>query len=59
MLKMDPATAVIPVVLCTGAVTEVKALESHLAEMGIAVVLKPFDLDHLLGTLRRSLDGAG
>ncbi len=47
MLRMDPATAAIPVVLCTGAVHEVEALGGHLAEMGVSVVLKPFNIDQL------------
>ncbi len=47
MLRMDPATAAIPVVLCTGAVREVEALGGHLAEMGVSVVLKPFNIDQL------------
>lgn len=58
MLRMDRDTATIPLVLCTGAAREVEALDGHLSEMGIAVVLKPFDIDHLLrvvhGVLRRS-----
>ncbi|HEV2107761.1 MAG TPA: response regulator [Thermomicrobiales bacterium] len=55
MLRMDAATKTIPIVLCTGAVAQVKELEPHLAEMGIRVVLKPFDLDHLLGAIRDAL----
>jgi DNA-binding response OmpR family regulator len=61
MLRMDRVTAKIPIVLCTGAVREVEALGTHLAEMGIEVVLKPFDIDHLLrvvnGVLGRSATG--
>ena len=38
MLRMDPATAAIPIVLCTGAVREVAALQPHLMDMGISVV---------------------
>lgn len=34
MLRMDPRTVRIPIVLCTGAVREVEALRGHLAEMG-------------------------
>ncbi len=55
MLRMDPTTKTIPIVLCTGAVAQVKDLESHLTEMGIRVVLKPFDLDQLLGAIREAL----
>ena len=47
MLRMDPGTAPVPIVLCTGAVREVEALQGHLADMGVSVVLKPFNIDRL------------
>lgn len=47
-LKMDQATANIPVIVCTGALRQVRELEGHLKEKGVAVVLKPFDIDDLL-----------
>lgn len=55
MLKMDRATAKIPLVLCTGAAREVAALSEHLIEMGIKVVLKPFDIDHMLKVLNGAI----
>ena len=55
MLQMDRRTAAIPIVLCTGAVREVEALEGHLTEMGIRVVLKPFNIDRLLAVLAEAL----
>ena len=55
MLRMDPATAAIPIVLCTGAVHEVKALEEHLITMGVTVVLKPFNIDQLVDAIRERL----
>jgi len=55
MLRMDPATATIPIVLCTGAVHEVKALEDHLVTMGVTVVLKPFNIDQLVDSIRERL----
>jgi CheY-like chemotaxis protein len=58
MLRMDRQTKDVPIVLCTGAVREVEAMEGHLAEMGIKVVLKPFDIDHLVATVNRALGGA-
>jgi CheY-like chemotaxis protein len=48
MLKMDRDTREMPIVICTAAVRQVQELQSHLDEMGVAVVLKPFDIDHLL-----------
>jgi CheY-like chemotaxis protein len=55
MLRMDPATKAIPIVLCTGAVHEVKALEDHLVTMGVTVVLKPFNIDQLVDAIRERL----
>jgi len=55
MLRMDPGTAQIPIILCTGAVHEVEALGSHLLEMGITVVLKPFKIDQLLSAIQERL----
>jgi len=55
MLRMDPSTVAIPIVLCTGAVHEVKALEEHLIAMGVTVVLKPFNIDQLVDAIRERL----
>ena len=55
MLRMDPATTAVPIVLCTGAVHEVKALEEHLVTMGVTVVLKPFNIDQLIDAIRERL----
>jgi CheY-like chemotaxis protein len=55
MLRMDPATTAIPIILCTGAVHEVKALEQHLIAMGVTVVLKPFNIDQLVDAIRERL----
>ncbi len=46
--KMDRETRDIPVIVCTGAVKQVTELSHHLDEMGVQVVIKPFDIDHLL-----------
>jgi len=60
MLRMDPRTAKIPIVLCTGARRQVEDLSAHLHELGVRVVLKPFNIDTLLAAVRESLaDEAG
>jgi CheY-like chemotaxis protein len=59
MLKMKPSTQAIPVVLCTGAVAQVESLKSHLHEMGVQVVLKPFNIDDLLQAVTTALGDAG
>ena len=48
LLKMDTDTRDIPVIVCTAAAKLVEELQTHLDNMGVAVVLKPFDIDHLL-----------
>lgn len=59
MLRMNRATAKVPIILCTGAVTHVRETEGHLATMGIEVVFKPFDIEHLLEAIDRLLTGTG
>jgi CheY-like chemotaxis protein len=51
MLRMDRETRDIPVVVCTAAVKLVEDLQTHLDAMGVGVVLKPFDIDHLLAEI--------
>jgi two-component system response regulator AtoC/two-component system response regulator FlrC len=46
--KMDRDTRGIPVIVCTGAVRQITELSEHLDAMNVHVVLKPFDIDHLL-----------
>jgi CheY-like chemotaxis protein len=46
-LRMHPATAAIPIVLCMEAGYEVEPLPPHLGAMGISLVLKPFTIDQL------------
>jgi CheY-like chemotaxis protein len=48
VLKMDRETRDIPVIVCTAASKLVEELQTHLDDMGVAVVLKPFDIDRLL-----------
>ena len=55
VLRMDRRTATIPIVLCAGEIREVDALAGHFAEMGIQVVLKPFNIDRLLDVIAAML----
>lgn len=52
--KMDRKTRDIPVIVCTGAIRQVTELSQHLDEMGVHVVLKPFDIDHLLEVIDKT-----
>ncbi len=48
LLNMDREARHIPVIVCTAAAKLVEELQTHLDTMGVVVVLKPFDIDHLL-----------
>lgn len=55
LLKMDRQTREIPVIICTGAARLVDELQVHLDEMGVAVILKPFDIDNVLAAIQKCL----
>lgn len=50
-IRRDPELAGLPVVVCTGAVQRVRDQRDELRQLGAQVVLKPFDIDHLLGAI--------
>ena len=54
-LTTDPSTEQIPIILCTGAVREIEALQPELDLRGVAVVHKPFDIEHLVRVVREAL----
>lgn len=56
-LKLDPATAALPVLVCTAAVHELHGLREQLAEIGVDVLVKPFSIDTFLDKIRALLDG--
>jgi CheY-like chemotaxis protein len=58
MLKMDRGTRAIPVVVCTAAAKLVEELHMHLDTMGVAVVLKPFDIDRVLTAIEKALNSS-
>lgn len=51
--QMDRSTRDIPVIVCTGAVKQVTELSAHLDGMDVNVVIKPFDIDHLLDIISK------
>jgi CheY-like chemotaxis protein len=55
LLRMDRETRAIPVIICTAASRLVDDLQTHLDTMKVGVVLKPFDIDHLLAMIRKCL----
>ncbi len=55
-LKMDRETASIPVIVCSGAIRELREMEGYLVSKGIGVLYKPFDVDELLDLVRQKLE---
>jgi CheY-like chemotaxis protein len=55
LLRLDPETQSIPILLCTAAVRDVQAQQEVLQERGVPVLFKPFDLDDLLGAIQEIL----
>ena len=45
----------IPVILCTAALGDVREQESGLQDKGIPILYKPFDIDELLTIVKRYL----
>jgi twitching motility two-component system response regulator PilH len=53
LLREHDSTRNVPVLLCTGAVQEVDQAERWLAERGVEVLFKPFDVDDLLSRIQK------
>jgi DNA-binding response OmpR family regulator len=58
-MKMHRATQDIPVVVCSGALQLIRELEGQLAAKNVGVVIKPFDIDDLLATIRQTREQSG
>jgi DNA-binding NtrC family response regulator len=54
-LKMVRETACIPVIVCSGAVKELKELEGFLTSKNVGILYKPFDVDELLTLVEKHL----
>ena len=57
-VSLDPETADIPVVVCTGAMHMLRRVEDRLAPRGIRVLTKPFDVDELASAVGSGLRGS-
>jgi DNA-binding response OmpR family regulator len=56
MLKMQRSTKSIPVIVCTAALNTVREQEGYLVSQGIHVIYKPFDIDHLITSVKQLLE---
>lgn len=52
-LQNDPRTKRAPVIVCSGAVTDIRAAEARICERGGAILVKPFDITELIGLVQR------
>ncbi len=59
MLKMQPSTAAIPIIICTAAEKAVREMEGYLVSKNVLVVYKPFELEDLLTGVTQALQTAG
>jgi CheY-like chemotaxis protein len=53
LARLDPELARIPIILCTAAIETIKDpdMAENLNRLGVRVILKPFNLDDLLGAI--------
>lgn len=54
-LKMDRDTANIPLIICSGAIKDLKEMEGHLTAQNVGVLYKPFEVDELIALVNRKL----
>jgi CheY-like chemotaxis protein len=55
-VRADEETRAIPIILCTGAADAVESLRPRLDALAVPIVVKPFSIDELAGTLRDVLE---
>jgi DNA-binding response OmpR family regulator len=55
LLRMNRATASMPLIVCTAAIREVRETEGYLVSQGVHVLYKPFQLDDLLTMVSQAL----
>jgi|SRR5687768_14361243 len=55
-LKMNRETANLPIIVCSGAIKELKEMEGYLVSKNIGVLYKPFDIDDLLNLVQQKLE---
>lgn len=58
LIRLDPVTTRIPVLVCSADARQLREKAARLAEMRCDTIEKPFDLDHLLAKVREILGNA-
>ncbi|HLI50919.1 MAG TPA: response regulator [Thermomicrobiaceae bacterium] len=58
MLRLDPVTSRIPVIVCSADANDLRAKEELLQRNGYASLVKPFDLEDLLTMVRDKIGPA-
>jgi len=59
LLTLDPRTSPIPVIVCSGAILDLREREGMLRKYGIAVLPKPFDIKTLYTQVDEALATGG
>jgi len=59
LMRLDPATARIPVIICSADAQRIREKEAYLREKGCDVLEKPFLLEDLLGKVRAFIGPPG
>lgn len=54
-MKMHRDTEKIPVLICTAEIRKAQEIQGYLAEKGVGLLLKPFDIDELIAQVTRLL----
>jgi CheY-like chemotaxis protein len=54
-IKLNPATASIPIVVCSASVQAIREVSEELGAKGVAIVYKPYTLDELRTAITQSM----
>lgn len=55
LFTLDPTLCTVPVIVCSGALLDLRAHEEWLGQNGIAILPKPFNIDQLYQTVEGAL----
>jgi CheY-like chemotaxis protein len=58
-LRAEPRTAAVPIIICSGAVEELRAAQAALKGRGCEILTKPFDIEVLIQRVERLIGPPG